>query len=356
MSRTKLVYVTPSTQSFVKSDIRILRNYFDVRVINQPWSNKKLAPLNFIAQFFSMLTNIFGAKLIIVNFGGYWAFWGIVFGKVFRKKVFIVTHGTDCASIPEINYGSLRISLLKRICKFSYHKADAIFPVSESLIETELLFDPAITSRKQGLLYHFPKLTVPLKTIYNGLDDTQWLLPDKPKRIANSFLAVMSPSQFKLKGGDLILEIAKKYPTSNFYFAGIKTLEITHKKTDNVHFLGFLTSEELLSWYQKSEFYFQLSSFEGFGCALCEAMLCGAIPIGSGTNHIPKIVGNSGFIITEKSLKAAIPIMDKALNSVNKDLLSLNSRLHIQANYSLQLREQKLIESLEQFTGQSYTN
>ncbi|WP_232424990.1 glycosyltransferase family 4 protein [Algoriphagus resistens] len=343
-------------QSFVKSDIRILSAYFQVQVINQPWSNKKLAPLNFITQFFDMLFSISGSKFILVNFGGYWAFWATIFGKVFSKKVYIVTHGTDCASIPEINYGSLRISLLKRICNFSYRRATAIFPVSESLIETELLFDPGVTSKKQGLFHHFPGLKTPIEVIYNGLDENQWTFPTDKNRIENSFLAVMSASQFTLKGGDLILEIAKEYPSCSFYFAGVQSSEIIFERAPNVHFLGFLSAEQLKSWYQKSEFYFQLSSFEGFGCALCESMLCGAIPIGSGTNHIPMIVGDSGFIIANKSLEVAIPIIDKALNAPNKDLLSINSRLHIQANYSLRGREQKLIESLERFTGESYTN
>ena len=197
---------------------------------------------------------------------------------------------------------------------------------------------------------------MPIKTIYNGLDDNQWTLPEKSDRIPNSFLAVMSPSQFELKGGDLILQIARNYSHCSFYFAGIQTSELKQEASKNVHFLGFLDPKELLIWYQICEFYFQLSSFEGFGCALCEAMLCGAIPIGSNTNHIPQIVGDSGFIITEKSLDAAAPIMDKALSNGNKDLLSINSRLHIQANYSLQLREQKLIESIEQITGNSYTH
>ena len=343
-------------QSFVKSDIRILSEYFRVQLINQTWGNKKLAPLNFIIQFFDMLFSIFGAKFILVNFGGYWAFWATIFGKVFSKNVFIITHGTDCASIPEINYGSLRISLLKRICDISYRKAKAIFPVSESLKETELLFDPVITSQKQGLLHHFPRLKTPIEVIYNGLDENLWTFPIDAKRIENSFLTVMSASQFKLKGGDLILEIAKIYPSCSFYFAGLQGSEITFESSDNVHFLGFLSPEELKNWYQKSEFYFQLSSFEGFGCALCEAMLCGAIPIGSDTNHIPRIVGDSGFILTNKSLEAAIPIIDIALNAPNKDLLSINSRRHIQANYSLARREKKLIASLERYTGESFTN
>lgn len=356
MNSTKILYITPSMQSFVKSDIGILSKYFSVRTINQPWGNKKLAPLNFITQFLDMLFSISGTKFILVNFGGYWAFWAIIFGKVFSKKVFIVTHGTDCASIPEINYGSLRISLLKRVCDFSYRRADAIFPVSESLIDTDLTFDPLITSKKQGLSVHFPDLKTPTKTIYNGLDETQWVLPTHSQRKKNSFLTVLSPSQFNLKGGDLILNIAKYYTDCTFYFAGIQKSEITVQIPDNVHFLGFLNPKDLLKWYQESEFYFQLSSFEGFGCALCEAMLCGAIPIGSNTNHIPSIVGDSGFIIVEKSLESAIPVMDKAIQSADKTLLSINSRLHIESNYSLKLREQNLIESLERFTGQSYTS
>ena len=356
MSKPKILYITPSMQSFVKSDIRMLSEYFRVRLIHQPWGNKKLAPLNFIRQFFDMLFSISGSKFILVNFGGYWALWATIFGMVFSKKVFIITHGTDCASIPEINYGSLRISLLQRICDFSYRRATAIFPVSESLIETDLLFDPKITSKKQGLLHHFPELKTPTEVIYNGLDENQWTLPTDNTRIENSFLAVMSPSQFTLKGGDLILEIAKKYPNCSFYFAGVQASAIAFESTENVHFLGFLSPDELKSWYQKSEFYFQLSSFEGFGCALCEAMLCGAIPIGSETNHIPMIIGDSGFIVSKKSLEAAIPIIDKVLTVPDKELLSLNSRLHIQANYSLAERKKNLIESLERYTGESYTN
>lgn len=343
-------------QSFVKSDIGLLSNYFRVRVINQPWGNKSIAPFNFIVQFFDMFFNIFGAAFIIVNFGGYWAFWPIIFGRVFRKKVLIVTHGTDCAAIPEIGYGSLRIKLLKKICQFSYTRATAIFPVSESLIETQLRFDPKITSRQQGLLAHFPELDVPIRTIYNGLDAEKWTLPLKATREKNSFLTVMSPSQFDLKGGDLIVKIAQEYPGCKFYFAGISESDISLTLPSNVQFLGFLDQKTLLSWYQKCEFYMQLSSFEGFGCALCEAMLCGAIPIGSSSNHIPNIISDYGFIIEEKSLAAARPIMDQAIHSTNKEFLSLNSRLHIQSNFSLKQREHRFIESLESFTGQTYTN
>ena len=55
--------------------------------------------------------------------------------------------------------------------------------------------------------------------------------------------------------------------------------------------------QELKILYNESKFYFQLSNTEGFGVALCEAMLCGCVPIVSDVNFLPSIVGNSGFVL-----------------------------------------------------------
>ena len=123
MNKAKVLFITPSFQSFVKNDISILQEYFNVTVNHYPWQNKALAPYYFTLQFFSILRNIMFVKYVIVSFGGYWSFWPSILGRLFSKKVFIILHGTDCASIPEINYGSLRLPLLKYICGISYKYA-----------------------------------------------------------------------------------------------------------------------------------------------------------------------------------------------------------------------------------------
>lgn len=79
----------------------------------------------------------------------------------------------------------------------------------------------------------------------------------------------------------------------------------------NLKFLGRLSQQELSHWYRKVTFYFQLSLFEGFGCALCEAMLSGCIPIGSNVNNIPQIIAKNGEILNVKCEKELVDLIKK---------------------------------------------
>jgi glycosyltransferase involved in cell wall biosynthesis len=343
MNKFRVLFVTPSFQSFVKNDIDILQGHFKVTINHYPWQNKGLAPYYFFLQFFSVLKNILFVRFIIVSFGGYWSFWPSVLGKLFFKKVFIILHGTDCASLPEIKYGSLRISLLKFFCGISYRCANCLLPVSESLAKTKLTFLPELENKRQGFQYHFPGLNTPFETIYNGFDPAFWPWGEWEKRTPNSFLAVFSKEQYLLKGGDLIKEVAPVFPDFTFYIAGMSAAEDMENIPQNLKFLGKLKQEELSKWYQKTTYYFQLSIFEGFGCALCEAMLSGCIPIGSNVNHIPQIISGYGDILKEKNKEALVELIKKLNLKNNLMDLSKGARGHIIKNYSLKLRREKLL-------------
>lgn len=69
---------------------------------------------------------------------------------------------------------------------------------------------------------------------------------------------------------------------------------------ENVVLMKKINQDELINQFQAHEFYAQLSMFEGFPNALCEAMLCGCIPIGSSVSAIPDIIGETGFILDKK--------------------------------------------------------
>lgn len=344
--RKKLLYVTPSFQSFVKADLEILKKHFQVRVNHYPWKNKQFAPVYFLRQFFCLIYWVTKVDLIVVQFGGYWAYWPTLFARLFGKKSVIIVHGTDCASIPELGYGSLRIPLLRKICGWAYAKSNLILPVSESLLQTELNFDPTIVSKNQGIKIIFPQLTTPHHVIHNGLDPAFWNVSSGVEKEQNSFLAVMSSSQFELKGGDLMLQLALDYSDCTFYVAGMSSPAELFEVPENVHFLGNCSPHDLRRHYQRATFYFQLSSFEGFGCALAEAMLCGCIPIGSSVNHIPAIIGESGFILHQKEIHLAKTLVQKALNSPNKVELARLARNRVIQNFSLRQREERLIPTL----------
>lgn len=299
--KPKVFLVTPSFQSFILQDIKILSERYELMINTYNWNRKELAPFYLIAQFLHLLSRINEVQFIFVHFGGYWSFFPALLGKIFQKPVYIVLHGTDCASIPQLNYGSLRIPLLKWFCKKSYEWATLLLPVSESLVKSEKNFLANGKPLPNGFLYHFPNLQTPFKVIYNGFEENFWKLQKEEERQEKSFISVLSSSQFILKGGDLIVELAKRLKDCHFTIVGMESpngLSIP----SNIRFLGKVPQEKLKAEFYRHSYYFQLSSFEGFGCALCEAMLCGCIPIVSQVNILPDIVGDNGEIIPKRDL------------------------------------------------------
>jgi glycosyltransferase involved in cell wall biosynthesis len=65
---------------------------------------------------------------------------------------------------------------------------------------------------------------------------------------------------------------------------------------------GKIEYHKLVELYNRHEFYLQLSVAEGFPNTLCEAMLCGCIPIGSNVFSIPKIIGDTGFVLKHRNM------------------------------------------------------
>lgn len=314
MAKPNLIFVCPSFPTFIRQDIEILSSHFSVTINHYNWHKKSLAPFFLFAQFFFLLFHLPKSDAVIVHFGGYWSLFPSLLGKIFNKPVYIVLHGTDCASIPELQYGSLRLPLLKWFCGNSYKLAKELLPVSESLVfsETYLINEPK--GIKNGFKYHFPSLNTPFEVIPNGFDINFWTIDDTIRIEKITFIAVMSESQFVLKGGDLIVEAAGRFEGFLFFIAGMDK-PVGLVSPENLQFLGRLAPEVLRTFYQRSSFVLQLSIFEGFGCALCEAMLCGCIPIGSEVNEIPTIIGETGYLLNSRSINDLEKVIEIATSS-----------------------------------------
>jgi len=335
-NKKKIIYIAPTWSTFVKEDISLLsKKYYIVPNIYN-WSKKPLTPVNIIKQFFFILFHSFKCKAIIISFGGYWSFLPSLIGKVRNIPTFIILNGTDCAAFPELNYGNLRKPWLKLILKKSYQWCSKLLPVSQSLVYNENNYFAEYPIH-QGFQYHLPSVKTNYQVIPNGLKISKWEPNKAIIRDQNSFITVLSNGQFFLKGGDLILEMAKKFPSYTFHFIGINDLGKS-KIPNNVICHGRLTSQKLKRKLQAATYYFQLSNYEGFGVALCEAMLCQCIPIVSNVNALPEIVGKSGFILKRKNVKHLEKlILSITKNTSNNDLGKI-ARDRIIINYSQQKR------------------
>jgi len=304
-----------------------------------------------IGQLFFLLRNIPRVQEIVVSSGGYWSFLPAFIGKLFGKRVFIVLNGADCASIKSLDYGSLRKSLLRKVCGYTYQLATRLLPVSASLISVRNLYDPDIDGVDQGYKVFFPRLKTPATIIHNGLDENYWCVDPDERKEDNSFISAFAASQFYLKGGDLIVDLARKLPECRFRIAGMDKPEFVEDAPTNLEFLGYLTPETLRHYYRISRFHFQLSIFEGFGCSLCEAMLCECIPIVSSANMLPEIVSNTGYVVSKRDLNELYECVTTALQYKDKRDMGSKARNRVVNNYSIGHRKdafRKLLENISE--------
>ena len=343
MPKKKLLFIYPNLYTFIQTEIDLLSDDYDIISITQNWSNKILLPFNLLIQFFFLLYNLPRVKVVLISFAGYSSFLPCLLANLLNKKVLIVAHGTDCVSFPEINYGNLRNPLLRFFTKISYQYASKILPVSESLVYTENNYFSSETL-KFGYTHHLSNITTPFKVIPNAINSNFWNKDNTVSRDKRSFITVLGKDQALIKGLDLIIEAANEFPDYKFYIAGIDPIN-NFKSRDNIFFKGRLSPDELRILYCESQFYLQLSNSEGFGVALCEAMLCKCIPIVSNVNVLPEIIGDSGFVLKKRDLKILIDLINIVLEC-NISTLENKSRDRIKDNYTLENRKQLLLEEL----------
>ena len=325
----KLTYIAPISSSFIFQDIDKLKKKADVTTYFFEVKRKATLPLRMLHLFLFLLLK--GKSNYLISFGGYHSFTAVCAARVNRSKTYIILNGTDSADIPEFSYGLLRGGLIKWCCHYSYNNCTRLLPVSASLVETENTY-AFKKPKKIGLNKSLPNNNFQYTVIPNGFDLNFWE-PAKVEKELGSFLTVCSTGRYELKGVDLIFQVAAYFKNYIFYLAGVSHFK---EAPENVHFLGYLNKEQLRSAYSKAQFYLQLSIWEGFGCSLCEAMLCECIPIVSNVNILPELAGDKGYILEKRSAERLKELINTAVKSTEKDVSNL--RDHITNNYTIDAR------------------
>lgn len=345
----KVIFVYPEKASFINLDIRILSEKYKVIENTYNWKNKIAIPFTLIKQFFFLLKNIKSCEHIIISFGGHWSLLPVLMGKAYKKPTYIILHGTDCCAFEEINYGNIRKPILRFMLKKSYKNASRLLPVSDSLIYTENTYFSKKKVIKQGYKHFFPKNNTKKTVIHNAIDFDRWKIFSDNNRKNNRFITVLSEGQFVRKGGEIIIEAAKKLPEFEFYFIGTKPPTSLPEVPSNVTFIPRTPPEELLKMYNEAKFYLQLSIFEGFGVAICEAMASGCIPIVSNVNMLPTIIGTSGYTLKHMEPESLVKLLKQA-HLENSAIKGEEARNQIIENFSVKNRQERLYLVLEQET------
>lgn len=263
--------------SFIQRDYDVLSRSYEVEVVN--FSSWGSAP--------SLLKAITGCRLALIWFAGGHAAATVLLSKLLRKKSIIVVGGFDVARIPEINYGRFTQGRTRRLLtKYALKHADRVLVVDPSLK------DDAI--KNAGVNGHN------IDYLPSGFNCKEFYPQGEKEPQVLTVAMGESWERALIKGIDVFVESAKHLPQINFKVVGIggeALLKLKEIASNNVEFTGHVSQDELIRFYQRAKAYCQLSMREGLPNALCEAMLCECIPVGTDRNGIPRAIGDTGFIV-----------------------------------------------------------
>ncbi len=325
--KIRVLFVYRSLQTFVKRDLKILKKHFDVKVIHY------LGPKSLPIIWFKILKGTLWADVTFCWFANVHAFLAIVFSKMFGKKSIVITGGYDVAKVPEIGYGLMSNHIANFLPKCSFNLADRVLPFSNSA-KGEVLRHSHANFRK-------------IRTVYLGLDCERY----KPEGKKDTGLIItvsrVNNSNLKRKGLETFVKSANFLPEARFVLIGEHAdNSINYLKSiacPNVKFTNFVSSEELLNYFQKAKVYVQVSAHEGFGLSLAEAMLCGCVPVVSRRGAIPEVVGDTGFYVPYGNPWATAEAIRKALKSDK----GKEAKKRIQSIFPLERRERKLVRTIK---------
>jgi glycosyltransferase involved in cell wall biosynthesis len=96
-------------------------------------------------------------------------------------------------------------------------------------------------------------------------------------------------------------------------FAVVEELDLD----DRVHFVGRVSSEDLLYLYNAAEMLAHPAFYEGFGLPPLEAMACGLPPVVSNVASLPEVVGDAGLLIDPHDTDELTVAMWRILNDTD---------------------------------------
>lgn len=197
-------------------------------------------------------------------------------------KIVLVVHGTDP-----------KVYEFEKIAYWADH-LETVICISRE-IETTLRDIYKLPSRK--LLYRMNPIPLPRYPVRGGQSD----------RLKIAFAARLDITQKRTdllpkvidmcldKGLDVEFNIAGEGDCSEL----LGKYVATHHLEDRVHLLGWISPDEMESFWMEQDIYLNLSTYEGMSLAMLEAMACGAVPIVTDVSGVRDLIedGKNGAIV-----------------------------------------------------------
>ncbi len=320
-----VLFLHQANAAFEETDFQILKKNFNCREI----------PIyrDVLFKIFPVIKAIRKTDIIFCWFAYRAALIPLVIAKIFKKKILIVMGGWDCANAPEIDYGAMRrgyrFLASRMITRYIANLADKIIAISE-YNRGEIIKNLGISPGKICLIY----CGVNIQCCENGDKDNLILTVGR-----------VSKSNLKRKGLGTFIKIAKMLPELKFVLVGhidkaVKDY-LTRIIPKNLDATGFVSEEELRSFYRRAKVYVQVSYHEQFGCALAEAMAHKCVPVITDRAALPEVVEDAGYRVPYGDAAKSVEAILMALDDNKRGEMAREKIIRL---FSLERREKDIVE------------
>ncbi len=249
------------------------------------------------------------------------------------KGSIVILGGVDTACDRDMDYGLWKSRWKGRMLSWGIEHADVVFAVDESLRKS--------LERCSG--QSWPGI----KILPTGYDPDAWIASGERKRMVLTVATLDIPQRVQIKGIDLLIEAARRLPNVPVVIVGAHPAIVDSLRgllPPNVSLLPPVPRDTLHVYYSQATVYCQPSRREGLPNTLCEAMLCGCVPVGAEVGAIPGVVGDTGWIVPAGDVTGLAGALRHALDAPEE--LRDAARRRIVERYSRNERRRRLVETI----------
>lgn len=270
----RLLFAAAFHAPFIDDDLKFLRTKYRVRAMIGSG----------IGQALGILVRTLRSDLFFCWFASVYAGVGVFAARLAGIPSVVVVGGVDAAKDPDLQYGIWLSPWRSRFVRYAFRHADHILVVDPSLKDAAV----RLAEYDGGNIRYLP----------TGYDTEFWRPMGEKGRSVLTVAVVREERNLRRKGIDVLIDAARRLPEIPFTVIGV-TPDVSSRLDPpaNMTFIAPVPRGEILAHYQRAAVYCQPSRREGLPNALCEAMLCGCIPVVSDVNGNPTAAGDTGFVV-----------------------------------------------------------
>lgn len=309
--------------TFIQDDLDLLQRHFDVTTF---FGN---GAKGVAASFSGPLK----ADVALSWFGSVYT-WPMTWGARLRKiPSVVIIAGIDASREPSIGYGLWLSGWKSRILRLALDSCQRIFVVDDAL--------------GRDLRTYSGREWPQIETLPFGFDPDEWPMDMNKQPHVVTVARTTEEVHFRRKGIPILMEAARRLPDIPFTVVGTSPYlaqNLGFNPPANFEFVAAIPRTRVAGILRRAKVYCQVSIREGLPNALCEAMLCGCIPVGTRVAGIPTAIATTGYLVDYGRLDQLCEAIQSALDAPTSR--GVEAREHIVRNFDKQKRDERLVSRI----------